>query len=781
MFPKSLTAAVFIHSALAGLLVTPAHAQETETIPTPNGTAADLLITPRFSADFNTPRNGDGGLSFSRVSAFFPLLQTPGNALTFLSTSARLDTAGNLGGNVSLGHRWALEDLIVGGYVAYDIRDTGRHTFNQIGLGAELLAKDWTVHVNGYIPVGTTRAQVAGTANPNQLLNAFFQGNQLYLVTGSLQEFESALGGVDLDAGLKLASLGDYGTLWGYGGAYYRNNTLGGSLRLDHRINNNFRLGLGVQSDGIFGTRLFFSVAASLGAAPAGSAEVEDLLWTQAAEEINRNSSIVVQKEMSGSVYQTLVAVNPTTGQPYSFRHVNPNAGTPNQGDGSVINPFTTLGTSVADGANTALRNVNTGELVYVQAGDSRTNTLPPFTIPSGVEVYSNAMAQSIATQLGNVTLPGSGTGVLPLVNGGGANGITLIGGNNLVSGFEVTNSLVGIFANNSVNSVIQNNTVNNSTQSGIGSTGSTGSFIQNNIVDGTGGFYGIAVQNQTGVTIRSNQVSNTSTRLAGGVAGMPPAAIALGNVTGTALVTDNTVTGTQVSLNAANQPLEGVGIALANTTGNVNLTVSNNTVTGNQGDGIALGLLATAQGSFTITGNASQNNGGGAGPTLRGDGIKIAGEGNSQINALLIAGNTLSDNFDEGIDISLGLGDPGITISNALMVNAIIRDNTIVNNNGQHGIDLRSLGTNSRMTIVVQNNTLTGNTLTGFRATVDDLQNDATSTRLCLTLNNNNSNNGYQLTEIDGLFELVQNNNTGAPFNQTGGINPGFTGGICP
>ena len=137
--------------------------------------AADLQITPRFSLDLNTPRSGDEGNSFSQINAFFPLFQSSGRHLTFVSTTGRLDTQGNLGGNVALGHRLAVgNDMVLGGYLAYDVRDTEQNTFNQIGIGAELKGPQWETYVNGYVPVGTTSASVgeASSSGPTFLARA---------------------------------------------------------------------------------------------------------------------------------------------------------------------------------------------------------------------------------------------------------------------------------------------------------------------------------------------------------------------------------------------------------------------------------------------------------------------------------------------------------------------------------------------------------------------------------------------------------------------------------
>ena len=755
-------------------------------------------IFPRFGVDFNSPRSGDDERSYGRATGFIPLWQTPGNGLTFLDTAVRINSTGDLGGTVTLGQRFLRGKLVLGGHLSYDVRDTGSNTFNQLGLGIEAFGDKWDLHLNGYLPVGDTQ-QSAGSISSGQASATQFQGNQLVVVTTGGSEFlESAWGGVDFDAGMQLTGWEDWGQLWGYGGVYYHGDAIGGRLRLDHRVQESLRLGLGVQSDDNFGTRGFFSVGFSWGGGASRRPESESTLWARVAESVTRNSSIVVKESEVVTIGSTEIAINPATGLAYSFQHVVPQSGAA-AGDGTIENPY----------ANPTLVKAQTGDVIYVAVGDSRINPLTPFVVPAGVSIVSTALAESITTQFGSISLPGAGDGIHPLVDATGVDaGITLTGSGSRIAGFEVFGAnQSGIIATDAPNAIIENNISRNHTLAAIVVEGtSTGTIVRNNQLDANGAGIGIAtsaevlVQNNQitnslglgigfvdtvggtidnnivingfggaigvldaeGVTISNNQITNVNTDL--GTLGSP-AAILAGNVSGELTISDNTVTGTTGS-----QLFNGQGIFVANNTGNVDLTLANNTVSDNQGDGIGILLGGDGTATVNITNNIVENNGANI-PLLRGDGIKIAVEENGEITQLAIANNTLTGNVDDGLDISLGLFQnfpvpilpvpiPGvgtnIGASNTILSNATVSGNTITDSQNGQGIILRSLGNNSSLAITVDANTLTNNAGAGLEALSLDTTADNT-TELCLALTGNTSDTGYQLTETPlSTFTLV-------------------------
>ncbi|MGD1898228.1 MAG: inverse autotransporter beta domain-containing protein [Phormidesmis sp.] len=705
---QSLAFALGVSGSLTGICLATAIAQPTESSPESSPepsteqptetTAADLQISPRFGIDLNTPRNGDNDRSFSQISAFFPVFQTPNRHLTFFNTSGRVDTDGNLGGNVSVGHRFAVSNgTIIGGYAAYDLHNTGQNTFNQIGLGAEAIGQNWTAHLNGYIPIGDTSAATGSATGNGSVVDAQFQNNQLLLTTGGLQLVETALSSAEAGMSLKLGDFGNYGDLWGASSVYYLSDSLGGSAQLEHRLGDRFRLAIGAQSDGVFGTQVFASIGTSFGGAHKVSApdsapdSAQSRSWAErVAAPIARNNRILVQSETQGTDSETLVAINPETRQAYDFRHVTPDAANANAGDGSANSPFTTLGTGMADTANTGLRDIEAGEIVYVRAGDSQSNAIAPFTIPAGVQVYSEAIATTLPTQLGNILLPSSGTGIRPRVNADGNDGITLTGGNNRVSGFEIENSNNGIQLDNPSGRVsIENNLIRSASNRALfldQSAGEADIIITNNTID-TAIQDGIRVEltnsANLSLAITNNAIQSISDRNGDGI---------------DIEVNDDAI----AALNITNNQIDRAGnsgIELE-TCGNTTTTACNasftaavtgNTVTRSGGDGILFFHNSDQPAQLTIANNQVQQSGvNRTGVTLNADNpLPVPGNGGFGIMAaafadgdlnITIENNTVTDSQDEKIAIinTLESNTASAATSAAPTVNASIQNNTL-------------------------------------------------------------------------------------------------------
>ncbi len=105
---------------LWAVLVQPAAGQSAAT-----GSDATETVGPRFGLRYTT--EGSGYDPFASFETFFPLFQTAGNHLTFLEGRLLLSSKSALGGNGVLGYRAynASSNRILGGYLAYDMRDTG--------------------------------------------------------------------------------------------------------------------------------------------------------------------------------------------------------------------------------------------------------------------------------------------------------------------------------------------------------------------------------------------------------------------------------------------------------------------------------------------------------------------------------------------------------------------------------------------------------------------------------------------------------------------------------
>jgi len=147
-----------------------------------------------------------------------------------------------------------------------------------------------------------------------------------------------------------------------------------------------------------------------------------------------------------------------------------------------------------------------------------------------------------------------------------------------------------------------------------------------------------------------------------------------------------------------------------------------------------------------------------------------VAGPASATINAT-VSNNSISAPFSTGIRIE---GD-NFTATGSVAITATCENNTISNafgNGISFVVDGPSTGANT-MTAHVTGNQMVENAAVGFFA-----QTNHTNGSLCLILGNNNSTNGYQLTNTLGTFTLDNTgNNTGTPFNQ----GPGVVNGTCP
>ncbi|MEQ9549014.1 MAG: right-handed parallel beta-helix repeat-containing protein [Coleofasciculus sp. G3-WIS-01] len=481
----------------SGGLTSPVIAQMPESeidaprLPT-QGTATDLRVLPRIGGKFTTEGAGYQDPFFS-LEGFVPITQNPGITLTFLEGQLRLLTDSTMGGTILLGQRFynSSQNRILGGYLSYDTRDTGNSIFHQIGAGFERLGEDWDLRVNAYLPVGERRQKVDESFS----LRGFGQNN---LLINHRQHFEAAMAGFDIEAGGRLLQLGE-GDLRGYAGVYYyggegTDNTIGIRGRLEAHPTDYLNLGLSVQTDQIFDTRIVLSLGATFpGTRPRGVEPASAL--ARMGESVGRIATIIVDEQTENG---QVAAINPKTGQPWQFQHVTLGMST---GNGTFETPFGTV--------QNALSVAGTNEIVYVQVGT--TSEMEAFQLADGVVVLSAGSVQRIDTQqLGTVQLPLSGNGQFPTVMG-----TVTLGNNTTLTGFAIANVTGnGIQGANIENVTIQDNRIANATGQGISLIDVTGtSAIARNVITNTGQ-QGIFIQasetTQQELTLDSNQIRDS-------------------------------------------------------------------------------------------------------------------------------------------------------------------------------------------------------------------------------------------------------------------------------
>ncbi|HEY9880705.1 MAG TPA: right-handed parallel beta-helix repeat-containing protein [Leptolyngbyaceae cyanobacterium] len=481
-------------SLLLSCLVETSKAEEVEA-------TAQEGLQPQFSLNYQTL--GDGLKGVGQLEGLFPLFQSPGTDLWFLQGGAQLDTAGQLGGNLLLGYRAFNpgNQRVLGGYLGLDAQGASQNTFYQLGAGFESLGADWELRGNVYLPVGNTDTGQQLSGNP------FFQDSRLLLPVSR----QVALAGGDLDLGLPVANLGDWGNLWAYGGLYYYTHAampgvLGGRIWLTANPTNTFQLKAGVQHDSQYGTNLLLQASLRWGGAPPANLQTEETTAVSHAllgQFVQRAAAIRVAQESSIET-----AINPATGQPYRFLHVSLNPVSVSGTDlvGFVEVPYGAIGTA-GDLSDTALGDALFGDIVYVQPGQ----IIGGFTIPDGVQVLSTGPQQSINTQRGVVLLPGSGAGeaAKPSVTG-----TIFMGNQTVLSGFAIQPGATqdGVQANAVTTVTVRDNTVT-SARNGILFSQVRGDAIatNNRILSSAQNGFAAIMAGQTGtLTATQNRVENS-------------------------------------------------------------------------------------------------------------------------------------------------------------------------------------------------------------------------------------------------------------------------------
>ncbi|MBT9314012.1 beta strand repeat-containing protein [Leptothoe spongobia] len=660
-----------------------------------------LKVEPRVGVNFQSGPGVGYDASFGGLHFFVPFGQIPEQSTFYTAGQVNLFTNDdNFNGNLRLGYRTQLpnNELVLGGYVGWDVNQTSSdETFHQMGLGADLQGNKWIVSTNAYLPVGSTRREVASSVADNGTTFSDFRFSGNNLLYSSLNQqtttrlYEAAMTGVDLEAGYELLSW-DQGNLYGYGGVYFldasgTSSVVGGRGRLQVAVDN-FQGGLSVQSDDNFGT----TVAVNLGVTFGGNSHRKrgetsaGSLVARLGNEVQRRHVIAIDQQTATTFSLTqannLIARNPATGQTWRFLHVTDGV---MGGDGTFETP---LG-AVTDG--TAIAATAGNDVIYVEAGD-RTG-LAGFTIPDNVQVLSTGVIQALDVQdVGITPLPGSGSGTLPLVNS-----TVTMGNGTTLSGFDVkTVETSGIYARNVSDFTIDRNQVTTTAASGIQSNALAGEVVNNarisdNSVTTIGeGARAIDTSASNGGTISNTTISGNSIATTGIRASGIDNYADNGGTISNSMITGNSITTTELfSYGIIDDAYNGGTISDTTITGN---TIS---TSGFFTDGI---LELASDGTIsraTISGNTIETTGIGS------QGIYVYANTGGTIRDTTISGNTLTTTRA----ISNGIAANSY---NGEISNTTISGNTITTaGNNANGIDLETYeGT-------LNNTTISGNTIT--------------------------------------------------------------------
>lgn len=621
-------------------------ATPTETAPTGSNT-----FVPRVGARYTT--EGAGFDPYFTIEGFTPLQQTPSRFLTFSEGRLLIFTPNGtpLGANVTVGHRFLSPsgERIFGGYLAYDNRNTGSASFNQIGAGLESLSDKLDFRVNGYLPVGNTRSLLGTTST-----GFVSQGGLLQF--DRVQTFQEAVPGFDAEVGTRIANLGDTGSLRGYAGLYYYGGnveTVGFRGRLLARPTELISLGLTLQNDSRFDTRLVFNVGVNFPSSGAKGSAPNSLI-DRLGDSPERVATITVDDQTTRQV------LTPTlSGMAQRVRFVD-------LGNGS-------LGT-IQEALNVAQAN----ETIFVgpdAAGNSGFNLATAQF--DDVKLLGVSSPQTLQFDQGSIALQPTSSN-RPAINGN----VTL-GNRNTLSGFAIGGA-VTLMGNDIT---LTNATINPAGSGrGISGTGINNVTIQSSTVTNALG-EAIYLENVTGaVAIRNNEITNT-------VADAFTEAndgIAINNNTG---VSNLTIAGNTVTNTGQN----GINVLLA---GDAQSTaqIDGNTISGTN-TGIIIPLSGNAQETLAISNNTINN--------VAGNGILVLPDGTSRLN-LSVTGNNLTTNA-EGILIGVNSTNPlfggNDFLPGSAATTATIANNNVTTSNGAAGL-LATTEKASTACLQINNNT---------------------------------------------------------------------------
>jgi hypothetical protein len=699
-----------------------------------------LLSLPALAETFSTTVNlryhdsGRGQDGHNSLEFRIPLTQDTSNFFYF-APHLKVFNNGRFGSNLTFGYRSLNPTAknILGGWLSYDNRDNGSNFFQQLAGGLELLAETFDITLNAALPIGSKRTFI-GDSFPG---TGTFDGTTLLIDRN--RRFDEALTTVELQAGLIVPSGGD-AYFRPFLGTYYLGSSQGGAVGGKAGLaygGSIINASLGVQSDRIFGTSLLFSIGINFSPSSTPKYGQPPRLEDRMNEAIARNSTITVENQF---IKDSAPAINPETGQLYRYFVVTNNqAGL----KGSPV---------VFDADNAGLTNalaeagLDANGVVYVYTANDPANFSTPATVLNGTKLVSSAAPQIPFNALfgvggapvPNLSIPHN-IGTKPVTT----ETITLAAGSfQGVVGFTIQpTDTRGIDGSNNVNPVIQFNHVNIQGVNNLNTTNAQGIFL-------TGASGNVRVLN--------NQVNNALRE-----------GIRLDNVSGTALIAGNTVSGTRTDTVTNN--LESA-IFVSNNTGFVDLTIRNNTVTDTLGnaDGIEFNLCRF-NGDMPITTGCA---GGGSAivrvqnniisRTTRGDGIDFNLLSGSQTIAE-ISGNILTGIGDKGISFG---SDGNALFAATIINNQITTDPTIATTDETRGISL-NLGASangaSPLTvggITAQGTLISGNTINNTEES-GILLRTRSDAQLLATVSNNTVSNTNSKNDGDQAGIKIRAQNT--------------------
>lgn len=128
---------------------------------------------------------------YTTLQGFFSYRDCHHPWIPFVDLRGHMFNNAKYAANTGLGLRYAGSSVAWGINGYYDYRNTSQYHYNQISAGLEAIGSFWSVHLNGYLPVGKKRSDffdpsLVGTASGVPSFG-FFQGNQFFITLSGSQ------------------------------------------------------------------------------------------------------------------------------------------------------------------------------------------------------------------------------------------------------------------------------------------------------------------------------------------------------------------------------------------------------------------------------------------------------------------------------------------------------------------------------------------------------------------------------------------------------------------
>lgn len=610
---------------------------------------------------------------YTSLDMFFSFTSL-GNVHPFFDIRGHMSNDGKPAANVGFGIRYLPDSVnaVFGLNTFFDFRQARHSTYEQMGVGLEILGTQWGFHANGYFPIIKTENVIGLHFYEFQGHNALVHLQREIALTGGDASIQRSLihrGFFDLDAYL--------------GGYYFQGHrdlkAPGGYLKLKSSLSRYITVDVQGSYDTLY--KWIFQGAAALNIPlgkrvktgnPKRTCYEETALARNLTDPVARFEMIVTHLDQ-----QTILGLDPRTEDPLTIVFVNNTAGS--GGNGTFESPYNTLAL--------AETNSTPGEMIYVFSGDgTSTGMNAGITLQNSQWLQSSAFNFELETAYGPVWAPAfssqlpliasSGDGVT-LANGNIVNGFSISAtSNNIIgvgiSGTEITNNYLSGAANSDIGLssisgeiiVTGNTSASNSSNAafvGLGITNTSGSFdanIYNNVFNNTASgsnSYNIFVS-ATGTTQADLDIQNNSTQ---------------GSTNGVGISLDNTASATVVVagnsfFNAAGGTSE-MNIILA-TNSTMNARIYDN-IFSTAAPGLFIDLLNNSTGNFAVLSNTVVN----GSPSLSA-GMEFATSNSSVMTLALVNNNSIGqvgyflDNLSS--TATLNVESPDLTVNGVQNLN---------------------------------------------------------------------------------------------------------------